>query len=121
LINKKVLLLLGVLVAGCPNPEFDHNPRTPEPFTDDDPTYCKAGCDRLRELGCPEGAPLIYDDDDHLCQLDSECESGKCIRGSCTESCEDVCIDLIKKGRFMGAKCWRDIRACEEIETVCRR
>ena len=120
---RALLFLIPFLLIGCPAQEPEI-PR-PVPFTDDDPQWCKAGCDNLRslpgqdgELGCLESRPLIHP---QLCQIESECEVGKCVRAHCTETCEEFCQDTIKNGRFLGPKCWSTIKSCDQIETTCRR
>jgi hypothetical protein len=117
-----LIMLIPVLLVGCPKQK---DPTIPQPFTDDDPAWCDEGCDALRDLpgqdgfpGCLEARPLVHPD---LCQLDSECEVGRCVASHCTETCEEFCRALIENGRFLGAKCWTTINSCEEIETTCRR
>jgi hypothetical protein len=121
--KKLLLILLPLLMIGCPTQEPESPP--PAPFADDDPAWCDEGCAHLRTLigrdgviGCEEARPLVYPD---ACQLDTECKSGKCINAQCIETCEEFCRATIENGRFLGPKCWTTINSCEEIETVCRR
>jgi hypothetical protein len=120
---RALVVLIPFLLIGCPNQPPE--PPRPVPFADDDPSWCKAGCDNLRSLpgqdgepGCLESRPLIRE---QLCQIHAECEVGQCILAHCQESCEDFCKVTIENGRFLGPKCWSTIKSCEEIETVCRR
>lgn len=120
------LLLVPILLVGCPKKDPETPP--PVPFSDDDPAWCKDGCNALRDLpgqdgfpGCLEARPLVHPE---LCQLDKECldaSMGTCVNAHCTETCEQFCEATIKNGRFLGPKCWTTISSCAEIETVCRR
>jgi hypothetical protein len=107
---RKALPLILFLLIGCPGKPTE----APRPwFPDDDPRWCEAACDHLRslkgqdgEVGCIESRPVIHD---QICQMDFECEAGKCVRARCTESCEEAC-DTTR------AKCWVSVKSCAKAE-----
>lgn len=114
-----LIVLSSMLVASnC------HNNRgipRPAPFTEDDPSFCAAGCEHIgpEGLGCPEGELLVYPNDE--CSVSEDCAVGDCVQGYCAETCEQFCVASIENGRWMGAECWQTIKECSEIETECRR
>lgn len=80
------LALLGLLGTGCPTePEF---PDRPKPVDAGTPADCKAACDRMRELKCPEGAP---DDEGNTCE--TVCEH---VEQSGTVTLDPACVTKIK-------------------------
>lgn len=89
---KKLSLLLSTLAiflltaSSCPP--------TPTPHPPEDTDKCPAACERLRELGCPEGEPL---------------EDGT--------TCEDFCIQTQDEGHALNPTCVMEIDSCEEIES----
>lgn len=118
---RKILLALGlsafvfIVVPNCHTPKFDAE-GIPKPVVnaEDNPSFCNAGCANLRRLKCPEGEDLIYP---LACDSNDQCHSGLfCKLGSCRETCETLCEDIIGRGRKLAPKCWSEISECSEIE-----
>lgn len=83
----------------------------------DDIQYLVPGCNRLRELHCPEGNNLIFP---IKCTHNIECKEGQCINNNCTETCEETYAAIVNQGRNLGLQCWTTITKCEDIEKICR-
>lgn len=104
---KKLIVLLGLVVAGCPPMQ---EPVRPAPVEPKDTDWCERGCKHLDSLpgqdgkqGCLESRPLPLPD-------------GGVV------SCQKFCEDTQKKGRALSPKCWaKKVNKCEDIELLCRR
>jgi hypothetical protein len=68
----------------------------PIPIEPEDTNMCPAACQRLQQLGCPEGEPLPD--------------------GS---SCESFCVETQKSGHALDPSCIRGIETCAELATKC--
>jgi len=76
----------SLALAGCPEPEVPvHGDK---PLDAGSPADCKAACDRMRALKCPEGQP---DDEGNTCE--TVCEH---VESSGTVTLDPVCVTKIK-------------------------
>ena len=107
-------IIMFMLLNGCAS--CSSNPQ-PNIIIKDDINDCAPACLSIQELGCPEGENLVYPDS---CTGDSECETGICLDGFCTETCQMLCEALVKEGRQLGLECWQTISSCDQIESICR-
>lgn len=95
---KYTVLVLGLVLTGCPMA-----PESPEPPTPPDTNLCGKMCDHLAKLGCEEGQS-VYDID----------TPGPPDVPNVT--CAAFCERLQKNGVFVNPKCVLDVKSCEEIE-----
>lgn len=85
-----VVWIGGFLVGGhC-------GPPTPTPVEPPDTSDCPAACERLQELGCPEGEPL-----------------------SDGTTCVEFCIETQQRGHALNPSCVRTITRCSELDILC--
>lgn len=93
---KKFLSLVLVIVGcnGCPAPEAPLQPVQPT-----DTQSCKAGCERLKSLGCPEASGSNPKD---------------------PESCRKDCEYVQTNGLQISPSCWVKMQSCGELETKCK-
>jgi hypothetical protein len=110
---SKGIPIFVALIIGCSC--NDDEPDVIEP--PEDLALCPAACERVQELECPEGQPLVYPIE---CASHDQCEDGTCIDGFCTETCIEVCEELLKTGTYLGLECWAEIEECSDIEDKCR-
>lgn len=88
---KKLIALLGaVLLAGALSCTSFLRPNPIEP---NDTHMCKAACDKMAELRCPEAAPL---------------EDGT--------TCQVFCEVTQKQGHALNPTCLAEIQSCSAIE-----
>lgn len=89
----RVILVLAVLLAGCPNQEVIR----PNPVQPTDTPSCATACAKLEKMGCEEGKPL---------------EDGT----SCTKFCEDT----QKAGHALRPSCILEkVQKCSDIQPLC--
>jgi len=92
----RVLVALAILfVAGVALGSTCHPP--PTPVEPKDTADCPAACEKLRELGCPEGQPL---------------EDGT--------TCEAFCKATQVKGHALRPSCVKKIWSCDQIN-ICTK
>lgn len=96
-----ILILIGMLLwgasqSGCSSvQDIVNNKPDPKPQEPDDTHDCSAACQRLQELGCPEGDTL-----DGV-------------------TCVEFCVETQQQGHALNPSCLKNINTCEEVETVC--
>ena len=109
---KNLLIILTIILISCgPNDEVK-----PAQIPDNKED-CPLACKKLNELSCNEGNDLVYP---QTCMNTAECLDGKCINGNCVDTCQDFCEYMIENGSYLNVNCWKTIKSCEEIDTVCR-
>jgi hypothetical protein len=90
---KRILLIIAILfVAGISFGAKCGVKPAPTPVEPKDTADCPAACEKLRELGCPEGQPL---------------EDGT--------TCEKFCIDTQQSGHALRPSCVMDMTECKQI------
>lgn len=89
---KNVLLIVPLLLLGCPKPANCPEPEDPAKY---EPT-CKDACDNLAKLGCPEAEPT---------------KKG--------QTCVEVCKDTEAAGAnvTLNPGCVANMKSCDEIDS----
>ena len=107
--NRKSIFVLCLFLAGCSSCLKS----TKEPLT-----HNVSACNNLRKLKCKEANDLVYP---IKCTSNKECKDGTCVKGRCTETCEQVFEAFVKNGKYVGLECISKVNSCDKIEKKCRK
>ncbi len=90
----KVLIVVALVSVGC----VMWIAPTPDPVVPNDTAKCKAACENLSRLGCPEGQPLP--------------DGTPCVK---------FCEDTQKNGHALNPTCMAKVKACSEVDSTCHQ
>ena len=95
---------------------------TPSPPVITDQGSCKAACDNLATLHCPEALPI---DMGTPCSSGADCkdvngsvdQTQECVASRCQTSCTNFCIVTENQGVWLDPVCVSHITKCSDIDS----
>lgn len=107
-IRQLVLLIVPLVLVGCPPPQ---DPVIPPPNPPVDTDWCKAMCDHIgpvteetpKALNCEEGQDVYNSDKPGPKDIPNQ-------------TCEDWCVEMQDKGFFINPRCVSVVPSCGDIE-----